>query len=195
MRSGHQLECKVCKNTKINPTLNPLRTPDQHREASDRRRLYLALAQDSKIDADAVYERFGGKCFNCERPLKKLGGADGYRLDHTLPARYLWPLNAGATLLCADCNNAKHERWPSAYYDAAKLRRLAVLTGIEHGMLTGDVRFNPEALALIRSDIDGFLARWVRYADEIARLRNLILQREGVDIYEGATNVPDYFYS
>lgn len=194
-RSGRQLECKVCKNTRINPTLNPLRTPDQHREASDRRRLYTVLSHDSKIDSDGVYKLFGGRCFNCGTELRKvIGAGGGYHLDHTLPVKYLWPLTTGATLLCAECNNAKHERWPSEFYEQAKLRKLAVLTGIEYPLLAGQPRFNLVAVRLIQDNIDEFLAQWVAQADEIGRLRNTILKVEGVDIYDGATNVPDYFY-
>ena len=46
-RSGHQLECRVCKNTRINPDLNPKRTSDQHREASQRRRLYSLISGEA----------------------------------------------------------------------------------------------------------------------------------------------------
>jgi 5-methylcytosine-specific restriction endonuclease McrA len=194
-RSGRQLECKVCKNQKINPYLNPLRTADQHREASERRRLYATLSCDAKIDADRAYEIFGGKCFNCGRTLKRVTGGSGYHLDHTLPIRLLWPMSMGATLLCVDCNNAKHERWPSEFYNPTQLRRLAVLTGINFDLLAGPPRFNPEAVQWIRDNIDEFLARWVEQAPEIARLRDRILEVEGVDIYEGATNVPDFFFS
>ncbi|MGI0015170.1 MAG: hypothetical protein ACREBU_17285 [Nitrososphaera sp.] len=51
-RSGRQLECIVCKNTRINPRLNPQRTADQHREAAQRRRLYSLLSGETrKIDS------------------------------------------------------------------------------------------------------------------------------------------------
>jgi hypothetical protein len=193
-RSGRQLECRVCKNTKINPTLNPLRTSDQHRESSDRRRLYMTLSQDAKINAEQVYEAFNGECFNCGARLKRITGGSGFHLDHTLPAKYLWPLSLGPTLLCVECNNSKHDVWPSKFYNQTKLRQLAIKTGIRYELLAGEPRFNPDAIARIQGDIDDFLARWVKYADEIGKLRNLILSIDGVDIFEGAQNVPDYFY-
>lgn len=113
-RSGRQLECAMCKNTRINPVLNPKRTQDQHREFSERRRLYELLAGESKLDSRKIFRQFDEKCFNCEKKLHFSSKKPlQYHLDHTLPAKFLWPLVKGPTILCENCNNAKHEKWPS----------------------------------------------------------------------------------
>jgi len=194
-RSGRQLECKVCKKTKINPFLNPLRTPDQHREAAQRRRLYGILSGElGKINSKRVFEKFDGKCFNCGKPLEfKNGKIIGGALDHTLPARYLWPLTTeNATLLCDECNNKKHDKWPSEFYDKKKLKKLAVLTGIPFDILSGKPRLNPEALKKILANVDKFIEEWIEYPEDIKKIRNLILEMEGIDIFERAKHVPDY---
>jgi len=195
-RSGRQLECKVCKNLRINPQLNPLRTTDQHREASDRRRLYVLLSGETeKIDSRAVFDRFGGHCFHCGKPLiYKARGVRDYDLDHTLPAKLLWPLKtSSATLLCNDCNNAKHGQWPGDFYkEAGKLKSLSVLTGIPYELLNGPPQVNPEAVERIRANIDDFLTRWVAYPDEIKRIRTMIQEMTGIDVFEGAKVVPGF---
>jgi len=195
-RSGRQLECKICKNLRINPLLNPLRTTDQHRESAERRRLYVLLSGETeKIDGRAVFDRFGGRCFNCDRLLTyTVRGARGYNLDHTLPARLLWPLStSSATLLCDECNNAKHDQWPAIFYqETSKLKRLAVLTGIPHEILSGPPQVNPEAIERLRANIDEFLTQWIRYPEEIKQIRRLIREMAGVDIFEGAKVVPAF---
>lgn len=195
-RSGRQFECSVCKNTVINPHLNPLRTADQHREAAQRRRLNGLVSGDTgRIDSRSIFERFEGRCFNCDRSLEF--GSQGdlpYVLDHTLPARYLWPLTTeSATLLCTQCNNAKHDQWPSTFYtDDRKLRRLSVLTGLPHRLLSGLPRLNPSAVARLRANVDEFLSQWIRYPDEIQRIRGMILDMTGIDIYDEARHVPGF---
>jgi hypothetical protein len=192
-RSGRQLECKICKNTRINPTLNPLRTPDQHREAADMRRLYGAAAGGRKVDTKGTFKKFGGRCFKCGRALKESPkGPDGYRLDHTLPARLLWPLSLGPTLLCQECNANKAEKWPAEFYSEKQLRELAVKTGVPYDILRGNPQVNPAAVDRIRGDIDNFLVQWIRYPVEIKRLRQMILQHAGVDIFQGASTVPAF---
>jgi 5-methylcytosine-specific restriction endonuclease McrA len=194
-RSGHQLECRVCKNTLINPDLNPKRTSDQHREAGQRRRLYsLVSGDEGKIDSQAVFDRFGGQCFNCGKPLIfRSRGTKGFDLDHTLPAKYLWPLNTGtATLLCSECNNAKHDKWPSEFYKPEQLRALARLTGIEYGILSGSPRLNPRAVDAILANVDHFIEQWIAYPDDIKKLRQLIQETTGADIFVNASTVPDF---
>lgn len=192
-RSGRQLECAFCKNTRINPHLNPLRTADQHRESSERRRLYAILSNEKKINSQKVYDLFEGKCFNCGKRLeKKAGSSSGYHLDHTLPARLFWPLSLGPTLLCTTCNNNKHEKWPSNFYGEQKIRQLSVLTGIPYVLLKGEPIPNPEAVAWLKTNIDEFLARWIRYPDEIKRIHELILDKTGEDIYKNARTIPEF---
>ena len=187
-RSGRQLECRTCKNTLINPHLNPLRTRDQHREASERRRLHGLLADEQKVKYDTIYERFEGKCFNCRKRVSKKEG----KLDHTLPAKFLWPLQNGPTLLCSKCNNEKHDKWPSEYYREEKLRKLSVVTGIEHEMLAGAPQVNPAAVEHLLANADEFIERWIRYPGEIKRIRNLVLEKTGKDLYKVARVVPDF---
>jgi len=194
-RSGHQLECRFCKNTRINPDLNPKRTSDQHREAAQRRRLYrLISGEEGKIDSHAVFERFGGKCFSCGKPLiYKARGAKGYDLDHTLPAKYLWPLNtANATLLCGECNNAKHDKWPAEFYKPEQLKALARLTSIEYDVLNGPPTLNPKALEAILANVDRFIEQWIAYPDDIKKIRQLIQEMNGTDIFAGASTVPNF---
>lgn len=189
MKSGYQLECKYCKNERINPQLNPLRTADQHRESSERRRLYGFLAGESvKSDAKAIYEKFSSKCFRCS---KELSYPEGH-LDHTLPAKLFWPLSTGATLLCAECNNLKHEKWPSEVYSEPQLRKLAVLTSIPYAVLAGTPKLNPQALKRLKDNVDAFIERWVRYPDEIKKIRKLIIDMTGEDIFAFARNVPEF---
>ena len=192
--TGRQLECKTCKNSRINAHGNPLRTRDQHREAAERRRLYVTLAGEEKCDERRVYAAFDHRCFRCDCALAPGEGC----IDHTLPAMYLWPLSTGPTLLCHDCNGAKAEQWPSEFYrrgdqpDRATLQRLAVVGGIPYDVLAGTPRFNPDAVARIVRGIDEFLVRWIRYPDDIKRLRRRIFEKEGVDIYASATHVPEF---
>lgn len=193
-RSGRQLECKNCKKTKINPKLNPLRTSDQLREATQYRRLYGILSGEiEKIDSKKIYEKFEGKCFNCGKKIEFIDGKIvGGALDHTLPARYLWPIETdNATLLCEECNNNKHDKWPSEFYDKKKLKRLAVLTGIPFEILCGNPQLNPKAVEKILTNIDKFIEDWIEYPEEIKKIRYLILGMRGIDIFEKAKYVPN----
>ncbi len=193
-RSGRQLECKACKKT-INAVLNPKRTADQHREAAQRRRLYSLLAgEQAKIDSLKVFKRFKGKCFNCDASLRLLkGGRGDFRLDHTLPAKYLWPLTTkNATLLCDPCNNAKHDKWPSEFYKPSQLKPLAVLADLSFDLLSGPPKLNPDALARLLGDVDGFLAKWIPYPDEIKGIHDLVLKMDDTDICSRAHVVPTF---
>jgi len=194
-RSGRQLECKICKKTKINPFLNPHRTSDQHREASQRRRLYGILSGElEKIESEKIFSKFKGKCFNCGASLDfKKGKIIGGGLDHTLPARYLWPLTTeNATLLCDSCNNKKHDKWPSEFYSREKLKKLAVLTSIPFELISGPPKLNPKAVRKILANVDKFIEDWIEYPEDIKKIRNLILEMEGIDIFEKAEDLPTY---
>jgi len=182
------LECRSCKNDLINPYLNPRRTRDQHREAGERRRLYGLWAGEEKIDSDKVYRTFQGKCFKCGKELSKKEA----KLDHTLPVRLLWPLKAGPTLLCDRHNNEKHDKWPSEYYNEKELRKLSILTGIPYGLLSSEPTMSPQAVTTLLENADEFLVRWARYPDEIKKIRRLVLEATGQDLYECARVVPSY---
>lgn len=195
-RSGRQLECKSCKNQRINPKLNPLRTSDQHREASQHRRLYnIVSGVSGKIDSQAIFKKFEGKCFYCDKELEyKQRGKKDWALDHTLPAKLFWTIDSdNATLLCNDCNNLKHDKWPSEVYkNKEKLKKLSVLTGYTLELINGEPELNPDAVKKILANVDKFIEDWIGYPDEIKKIRDLILQMNGIDIYEKAKHIPEF---
>jgi hypothetical protein len=180
--SRRQGECRLCKKT-YNSIKNQTRIADQHREAAQKRRLYVEITGPTKIDSAAIRARFGGRCFKCGCDLTDpLNG----RLDHTLPVSHLWPLMTdNATLLCEKDNGTKSGKWPSEYYTAEELKRLAVLTGIAHELLAGPPQVNPGALAQLKRKefVDQMLAKYARYIDEIIKLRNRILRQAGFDFF------------
>jgi hypothetical protein len=163
---------------------------DQHLEASEKRRLYGFLAKEpSKIDAKAIYDRFGQKCFRCGR---KLHYPTEGNIDHTLPAKLFWPISTGPTLLCSNCNNIKHGKWPSEVYTERELKKLAVYTGVKYKILSGKPIMNPDAVRWLVRNVDHFIERWIRYPDEIMRIRRLVLEMTGKDIFAHAKIVPEY---
>jgi len=193
-RSERQLECKECKK-EINRVLNPLRTSDQHRESAQTRRMYSILSGEvGKLDSRRIFDKFEGKCFKCGKKLTiaKRGPKD-FAIDHTLPVRLLWPATTeNATLLCKTHNAEKSDRWPSEFYSKEELQRLSVLTSIPFDVLSGKPRINPEAVDLIRANIDTFLAKNIRHPREIRRIRELIRNETGLDIKEDARNWPSF---
>ena len=191
-QSGRQGECRLCK-LQYNSINNPERLTEQHREASQTRRLYNLLAGESEgIDVNAIFSKFDGKCFNCgKRLMMKDDGTGDFQIDHTLPVMLLWPvITSNATLLCKPCNLAKREKWPSNFYEAVRLKELAVLTGIDYDLLTGGPVLNERAVAKLLSDVDGFLKEWIPYPARIKQIRHLIKRMRGVDIRDLATNWP-----
>ena len=193
-QTRRQGECRLCK-TIYNGIKNQSRIADQHREAAQRRRLYKRLSGEAgKIESRTIVEKFGSRCFNCDRELH-FAPADQreFQLDHTLPIRLLWPLHTeNATLLCSNCNNEKHDRWPSEFYDIPKLKALALLTGYPYALVAGQPRVNEDAIAEIVADPDSFLEEWIHRPDELRKVRRMILEHTEVDIFALATHVPDY---
>jgi hypothetical protein len=192
LRSGHQSECRACK-VAINRFGNPVRTQDQLRESSEGRRLFGVITGDTRVSVDELMKTFSSRCFNCGRRVDpKASGDDAARVDHTLPARYLWPASMGASLLCAACNGAKRDRWPSEFYDRSKLKLLAVRTGIPFTLLAGAAIVNPEAVLALRTDIDKILIDFAPYPEKIRAVRKLVLEETGEDILASATTVPNW---
>jgi 5-methylcytosine-specific restriction endonuclease McrA len=192
LSSGRQSECRACK-VAINRFGNPVRTQDQLRESSEGRRLFGVITGDTRVSIDELMKTFSGRCFKCGRLVSsKASGDDAARVDHTLPARYLWPLSMGATLLCTACNGAKRDRWPSEFYDRGELKQLAVLTGIPFALLAGSAVVNPEAVLALRTDIDQILIDFAPYPEKIRAVRNLVLEATSEDILASATTVPDW---
>ena len=188
-KSGRQGECTLCKGI-YNSIKNQTRLIDQHREASEKRRLYGFLAHEPpKINVKEIFDTFDHKCFRCN---KKLTYRTNGNIDHTLPARLFWPISTGATLLCSDCNNMKHGKWPSEIYSSGQLKRLSVLTGIPYEVLNGKAMVNPDAVGWLIKNIDTFLERWIRYPEEIKKIRKTILDMTGIDIYSSAKTVPEF---
>ena len=88
-KSGRQGECRLCKAV-YNAIKNKTRLTDQHREAAQKRRMYLNLSGSQKIKSEDIYKRFGDRCFKCGKDLR---GVDAKErpLDHTLPAVFCGP--------------------------------------------------------------------------------------------------------
>lgn len=179
-----QGECKQCKDI-YNSLKNGTRTSDQHREAAQKRRLYVDIGGSYRIDTARISQNFGGRCFQCHKEID----AAGSHIDHTLPAYYLWPVKTEtATLLCREHNGEKSNRWPSDYYSNGKLRELAVRTGISYEVLSGRPIFNPEALANLRDEtmVSEMMAKYAAYPEELYNLRNRILASTGFDFFTSA---------
>ena len=191
-KSGRQGECRLCKRT-YNTIKNKTRLIDQHREAAQKRRMYLDLSDSKKLDSEAVRRRFQHRCFKCNRGLRHSDKSER-PLDHTLPAKYLWPMTTeNATLLCRECNGDKSGSWPSAYYSDSELRRLVVLTGIGYDTLAGSAHYNPEAIERLKipEQVDQLLAKYAAYMPEIIKLRNRILASEGFDFFSVSESISD----
>jgi hypothetical protein len=190
--SGRQGECRLCKKA-YNEIKNGTRLTDQHREAAQKRRLYLDLAGATQINSHEIYERFGQRCFHCDKDLSNVAKNSDKPLDHTLPVYYLWPLTTEtATLLCRDCNGNKSGTWPSEFYSNEELRRLSAITGLDHELLIGKPQYNPEALENLQTSatVDMLLAKYAPYIErELIPLRNRILRDTGIDFFSSATSI------
>ena len=191
--TGRQGECTICK-TLYNAIKNQTRVPDQHREASQKRRLYVEVAGASeKLDTKKIFSRFEGKCFKCNKILIDEGGhpiPGAHQLDHTLPAYYLWPMTTdNATLLCRTHNNQKSGNWPSVFYSDSELRTLSAKTGISYKVLVGDPEINPEALEYLSdpANVLHLISKYAPYMDEVIKLRNRVLITAGLDFFQSAS--------
>ena len=89
-KSGRQGECRLCKEV-YNSIKNKTRLTDQHREASQKRRMYLNLSGNTKIKSEEIYKRFNYRCFKCKKDLRRVVDAKERPLDHTLPAVFYGP--------------------------------------------------------------------------------------------------------
>ena len=190
-KSGRQGECRLCKKV-YNSIKNQTRLTDQHREAAQKRRMYLDLAGSTRISSAEVLERFGCRCFKCNVDLRNVRDEKERPLDHTLPVMYLWPLTTeNATLLCKAHNSEKSGKWPGEYYSENELRELAVVTGIPYETLTAQPHFNPDAIESLKvtEEVDKLLERYAPYMSEIKKLRNRILESEGFDFFDYSKSI------
>lgn len=180
-----QGECRLCKRV-YNSIKNQTRTADQHREAAQKRRLYIDLSGGQRLDSATVVNRFGGRCFRCGVDLTPVDKTSERHLDHTLPAVYLWPLTTeNATLLCREHNSEKAGKWPNAVYSEDELRRLSALTGIDYAVLTAEPHFNPDAVERLRDPevVDALVTKYAPCMEELIRVRNRLLDATGVDMF------------
>ena len=189
-KSGRQGECKLCKKV-YNAIKNQTRLKDQHREAAQKRRMYLVLSGSEKINSEAVYKRFRYRCFKCQKDLRNAEARER-PLDHTLPVVFLWPLTTeNATLLCREHNGEKSDKWPSEYYTDNELRKLAVLTGVPYETLVAPAHYNPEAIERLKTSeqVDQLLTKYAAYMPEIIKLRNRILEYKNFDFFAYSTTI------
>lgn len=191
-KTKRQGECRSCKKV-YNAIKNPTRTPDQHREAAQKRRLYVEVSgKSSKLDQKEIFRRFDGKCFKCNENLCDEQGKpiDGkYQIDHTLPAYYLFPLTTdNATLLCSKDNGKKSGKWPSEFYNRVELGKLSAKTGIDQRKLEGKPFINPDAINFLskKDNVVELISKYARYRKEIVNLRNRLLENAGHDIFDVA---------
>lgn len=190
-KSGRQGECRLCKKA-YNEIKNGTRTSDQHREASQKRRLLLDVAGSPKINSKKIRERYECKCFNCGKDLSVVNSETERPLDHTLPVYYLWPLSTeNATLLCHDCNGEKSGKWPSDFYDDQHLRKLAIKTGFDYHLLAGSPEYNPDAIKELHDPekVDALLEKYAAYISEIIKLRNRLLKDTGFDFFKVSKSI------
>jgi hypothetical protein len=184
--SGRQGECRLCKGV-YNSIKNQSRITDQHRESAQKRRMYLDLSGQHKIDSKVIHERYAFKCFKCNKDLSKVKSAKERPLDHTLPIYYLFPLDTNnATLLCQEHNSEKSGKWPSEYYNNEELKRLSVITGIDYDILRGKPFYNPDAIKSLQNPdiVDALLTKYSAYMDEIIKLRNRLVNEISFDFFK-----------
>lgn len=139
-----QMECRSCKAV-INTELNPKRTKQQLHEASRKRRVAeLLLDEDTrekaetKINIDAIFERFNSQCFKTGKKLDKDDRAS-WEIDHILPSKYLYPLTvANAALLSKEANATKSDKWPREFYTNGELITLSKITGANLDLLSSE---------------------------------------------------------
>ena len=151
---------------------------------------YIELAGSDKIDSKAIYERFGYKCFKCSKDLSQDIHARSVQgsgnLDHTLPAKFLWPLTSqNATLLCQRHNGEKADKWPSEFYTDQEIKRLVMLMGITYDTMAGNPHYNPVAIEQLHDPefVDSRLAKYAACMDEMIKVRNRILIATNFDFF------------
>lgn len=172
-----QMECRSCKGA-INAVLNPRRTKQQLHEASAKRRVadLLLEGENNPLDLKELFGRFGLKCFKCSKPLT-FGKRGAWAVDHILPSKFLHPLTReNAALLCVDCNNGKHDRWPSLYYSNNELIDLSRITGADLSLLA-----SAKPIVNTNIDVDACVSRYLKVREKsnlkkrLAELKKLLV--------------------
>ena len=132
-----QMECRSCKGA-INAVLNPKRTKQQLQESSVRRRVadLFVESENMAVDIEDLFKRFDSKCFKTGEKLD-INQRNTWNIDHILPSKYLYPLNAAnAALLSTEANSNKRDTWPSKFYTNNELIELAKITGANLELLS-----------------------------------------------------------
>ncbi len=169
---ARQMECRSCKGA-INAVLNPRRTKQQLHEASVKRRVadLLLEGENQTLDLKELFQRFGSKCFKHGGHLN-FSNRKSWAADHILPSKFLYPLTKeNAALLCAECNNNKHGRWPSELYTNNELIELSKLTGADLSLLASPIPIVNPAI-----DVDACVSRYLKVREKsnlAKRLREL----------------------
>ncbi|MBI3851881.1 MAG: HNH endonuclease [Verrucomicrobia bacterium] len=166
-----QMECRSCKGA-INAVLNPRRTKQQLHEASAKRRVadLLLEGENKPLDLKDLFRRFESKCFKCVKVLG-FGKRGTWAVDHILPSKYLYPLTReNAALLCTDCNNGKHDRWPSRYYSNNELIGLSRITGADLSLLA-----NSTPIVNASIDVNACVSRFLKVREH-SNLKKRLLE-------------------
>jgi hypothetical protein len=180
-----QMECRACKGA-INAILNPRRTKQQLHEASVRRRIadLLLEGQHEHIDHEALFERFGAKCFKTGQTLD-IQDRSSWAVDHILPSKWLYPLTPrNAALLSKPANEAKGDRWPRQFYANSELVRLAQITGADLSLLS-----SPSPIVNTNVDVDAAVARYLTVREKSSLRRRIIELRKVLKQYHLEENV------
>lgn len=178
-----QMECRSCKAV-INTNLNPKRTKEQLHESAMKRRTadLLLKGENQRIDIQALFERFGSRCFKTGKPLN-IKDRSSWRIDHTLPSRWLYPLSEhNATLLSTEANSNKRDSWPSEFYTNDQLKQLARILKTDLALLA-----SKEPVINTNIDVDAAVTRMltVRGATDMTkRIQELKKLLEDYDLVD-----------
>jgi 5-methylcytosine-specific restriction endonuclease McrA len=91
-----------------------------------KRKALKRLVEESYKPHDETFTRslFGHRCFNCKTDQK-------LQIDHHYPLSSGFALTVdNAVLLCAFCNNSKHNKMPEEFYPKDKLQLLEYLLAL-----------------------------------------------------------------
>jgi hypothetical protein len=103
-------------------------------------------------------------------------------LDHTRPLAYLWPIDAHASCLCPEHNNAKTDKFPIDFYNKEQLRELSKITKLPYRKLI-ERRLNEKELKRILDNISAFALGWEPRTFH-ATARKIVELRPDIDLYD-----------
>lgn len=75
------------------------------------------------------------------------------------------------------------------------MRRLAILTGFDYDLLSGEPQYNPEAITALHDPekVDALLVKFAAYMPEVIKLRNRILRDTGFDFFSVSKTISDAY--